>query len=84
MHICMQYTIRNIPASVDAALRRQAKRQGKTLNEVAVAAIAEGLGVSVEHSRRRSVRDILGACPRDEQLDASLEDQRQIDPDLWR
>jgi hypothetical protein len=84
MHTCMQYTIRNIPKVVDAALRRRAKRQGKTLNEVTVQAITEALGLVAESPRRRSVRDILGARPKDVELEAALDAQRQIDPELWR
>jgi plasmid stability protein len=80
----MQYTIRNIPKAVDAALRRRAKRQGRTLNEVAVQAMTEALGLVPESPRRRSVRDILGARPKDVELEAALDDQRQIDPVLWR
>jgi hypothetical protein len=33
-NICMQYTIRNVPGSVDTALRQSARQQGKSLNGV--------------------------------------------------
>ena len=36
----MQYTIRNIPDPLDAALRRSAREQGKSLNDVAIEALA--------------------------------------------
>jgi plasmid stability protein len=84
MQACMQYTIRNIPKAVDAALRRRAKRQGRTLNEVVVEAMTEALGLLPESPRRRSVRDILGALPKDPELEAVLREHRQIDPELWR
>lgn len=80
----MQYTLRNIPKALDAALRRRAKQQGKALNEVAIAAMAEGVGLPTAPARRRSVRDILGALGRDPELEAALADQRQVDPELWR
>jgi hypothetical protein len=76
----MRYTIRNIPKAVDAALRRRAKRQGRTLNEVVVEAMTEALGILTESPRRRSVRDILGARPKDPELEAALCEHRQIDP----
>jgi hypothetical protein len=44
----MQYTIRNIPKTVDVALWRRAKRQGRTLNEIAVEAMTEALGLLPE------------------------------------
>jgi len=84
MRMSMQYTLRRIPREVDAALRRRARRDGKTLNEVAVEVLAEGLGLVVEPKRRRSVRDILGAAPRDRELEAALESQRLVDPELWK
>ncbi len=41
-----QYTIRSIPPKVDAALRQQARKTGKSLNEVAIDALAKGAGVA--------------------------------------
>jgi hypothetical protein len=80
----MQYTLRGIPRQIDSALRRRAKRENKTLNQVALEAMAEGLGVQEESRKRRSVDDLLGSRKRDPDLEAALEDQRPIDPDLWR
>ena len=42
----MQYTIRNVPESLDAALRQSARQKGKSLNEVAVEALARGAGLT--------------------------------------
>ncbi len=80
----MQYTIRNVPKPVDAALRRRARLQRKPLNEVALEAMAEGLGVVEARVRRRSMRDVLGALPADPDLVAAIADQRRIDPELWK
>jgi hypothetical protein len=41
-----QYTIRSIPPKVDQALRSQAKKTGKSLNEIAIEALAKGAGVT--------------------------------------
>jgi hypothetical protein len=80
----MQYTIRKIPKEVDAALRRRARRARKTLNETAVEALSEGLDLNVESSRRRSVRDLLGARSKDPKLEQALASQRRIDSTLWK
>lgn len=80
----MQYTIRRIPKQIDAALRKRAQHDRKTLNDAAVDALAEGLGLTREPQQRRSVRDLLGARSKDPALSAALDDQRKIDPDLWR
>jgi plasmid stability protein len=61
--MCMQYTIRNVPHTLDAALRRAAREQGKSLNEVAIEALARGAGITGEPCRQRDLSDIeaLGA-----------------------
>jgi hypothetical protein len=40
-----QYTIRSVPPKLDEALRRRAYKSGKSLNQVAVEAMAQGVGV---------------------------------------
>ena len=42
----MQYTIRNVPVTLDEALRRAAREQDKSLNEVAIEALIRGAGVT--------------------------------------
>ena len=80
----MQYTLRRIPKQLDAALRKRAERERKTLNQVAVEAMAEGLGLEDTPAPKRSVRDIVGARGKDATLERALDDQRHIDPELWR
>jgi plasmid stability protein len=80
----MQYTIRKIPNSLDAALRRRALEQGKSLNEVAIEALARGAGVSGERSRQRDLRDIAGTWRNDRAIDRALEEQDRIDRELWK
>lgn len=80
----MQYTIRKVPNAVDAALRRRAQEQGKSLNEVAIEALVRGAGVSGERRRQRDVRDIAGTWANDRAFDRALADQDAIDPELWR
>jgi hypothetical protein len=43
-----QYTIRSVPPKVDQALRKHARKTGKSLNEVALEALAKGTGVTQE------------------------------------
>ena len=42
----MQYTIRNVPKALDATLRRSARKQGKSLNEVVIEALVRGAAVN--------------------------------------
>ncbi len=80
----MQYTIRNIPQDVDRALRRRAREEGKSLNEVAVDALRRALGLTEEPVSQRDLKDVRGTWVDDPEIDAALADQRRIDPDLWR
>jgi plasmid stability protein len=81
---CMQYTIRNIPPYLDEALRARAHEKGKSLNEVTVEALLAGLGLTGEHIKRRDLSDIAGSWVSDPGVEEALEDQRRIDPELWR
>jgi len=81
---CMQYTIRNVPDAVDEALRNTARQQGKSLNEVAIEALARGAGVSGERRRQRDLSDIAGTWREDPAFDHALADQDTIDEEMWR
>lgn len=80
----MQYTLRNVPPEVDRALRERAGRERRSLNEVAIEALARALGVDAEPLRRRDLGDVAGTWVEDEKVERALEEQRRVDPDLWR
>lgn len=42
----IQYTIRSIPTKLDFALRQKSKATGKSLNEIVIATLEKGAGVS--------------------------------------
>ena len=80
----MQYTVRNIPNSLDATLRQRAREQGKSLNEITIEALARGAGVSGERGRQRDLRDIAGTWRKDRAFERALAAQDTIDKELWR
>jgi hypothetical protein len=80
----MQYTIRRIPRSVDEALRRRARAESKSLNEVTLEALAEGLGLHGEPIARRDLSDIAGTWKRDAAIEAALAAQDEVDEALWK
>lgn len=80
----MQYTIRGIPAAVDEALRERARVDGKSLNEAAVDALAEGSGMTGRRRKRRDLADVANSWKADKAVDAALADQDRVDEDLWR
>ena len=79
----MQYTIRDVPPAVDAAIRRRARVTGTSLNRAANEALAEGAGVGIER-QRRDLGDIAGTWKPDRAIEAALAAQDQIDEALWR
>ena len=80
----MQYTVRGIPPAVDHALRARARAAGKSLNQAAVAALAEGAGVAGAPRRRRDLSDIAATWKADKGLESALAAQDHVDEDLWR
>ena len=80
----MQYTIRNVPDLLDEALRRTAREQGKSLNEVVIEALARGAGLGERRVRRRDLSDIAGTWRKDPAFESAIAAQDTIDAGLWR
>lgn len=80
----MQYTIRNVPAFLDRVLRRRARERGASLNEVALEALARGVGITDERARHRNLRDLSGIWNDDPQFDEAIRDHDAVDEALWR
>ncbi|MCI0416090.1 hypothetical protein L0222_25225 [bacterium] len=80
----MQYTIRGIPPALDEAIRERAKVEGKSLNEVAIDALAQGLGFNNGVIEHRDLSDIVGSWKKDTVIESALAEQDQIDESLWK
>jgi len=80
----MQYTIRNVPTPLDEALRRVARERGKSLNEIAIEALARGAGVATERGPQRDLGDIAGTWHKDAAFDSALAAQDTIDEEMWK
>ncbi|MBM4061764.1 MAG: hypothetical protein FJ265_11820 [Planctomycetes bacterium] len=80
----MQYTLRNVPKHLDRALRDLARRESKSLNEVAIAALLRALGIGGEPPAQRDRGDIASTWQEDPEMERVLQDQRRVDPEMWR
>ena len=83
-NMCMQYTIRRVPQNIDHALRRRAREQGKSLNEVMIEALARGSGLGELRVRQSDLGDIVGTWRDDPAFDAALAAQDAVDEELWK
>ncbi len=68
----MQYTIRNIPPAVDAALRRRARARGKSLNQIALEELSKAAG---EDRLFDDLDFLAGSWIADTETDEALADQ---------
>jgi plasmid stability protein len=80
----MQYSIRNVPDYLDAALRSAAREQGKSLNEVAIDALTRGAGISERRSRQRDLHDIAGSRQDDADFDGAIAAQDTVGDRMWK
>jgi hypothetical protein len=80
----MQYTIRGISPEIDAALRTRAMQKNKSLNETALEALAEGVGLTGAQRKRRDLSDIVSKQKMEKAVLNALAAQDTIDEDAWR
>lgn len=78
-----QYTIRGIPAPVDRALRARARREGRSLNDIALEALRASVEESVAPPVHHDLDDLIGSWQEDPDFDAAIEDQSAVDEALW-
>lgn len=78
-----QYTIRQVPRSVDRALRRIARERGKSLNAVLLDAVSQAAGVDAEPKLHRELDALIGSWVADAETDAALAEQRRLVPGDW-
>lgn len=78
-----QYTIRNVTSQVDERLRQRSRAEGKSLNEVALEALARGAGVAGEPVVYSDLDSVIGCWKDDPAFDAAIREQDVIDPKLW-
>lgn len=79
-----QYTIRNIPAPLDRALRDQALKSHKSLNAVALEALLAAAKMSEQPMVHHDLDFFFGSWSEDPAVDQALLDQRIIDKKLWK
>lgn len=80
----LQYTLRAIPKALDTALRRRAKQESKSLNTVAVEALARGLDLSPTPVEFTDLDNLIGSWNEDPAFDNAVADFSRVDPSDWK
>ena len=80
----MQYTVRGIPEALDRVIRQRARAEGRSMNDVAVEALADGLGIGRESVAVRDLSDIAGTWKREAAVETALKAQDTVDKALWK
>jgi hypothetical protein len=78
-----QYTIRNVPASVDRALRRKAAERKTSLNAVLLRALEAEAGVAAEPQEQHDLDAFFGSWIADAEVDKALAEQRHVARGDW-
>ena len=79
-----QYTIRGVPVEVDRKLRQQAKKEGKSLNEVALEVLKQAAGMENGKMVYTDLDFLIGTWEHDPAFDEVIADHERIDEELWR
>lgn len=77
-----QYTIRRVPAHLDEALRRKAKRRGQSLNQVLLDSLAESVGEDA--ARYHDLDELAGSWKTDKAFEEAMKVFDKVDPDDWK
>lgn len=79
-----QYTIRTVPPAIDRALRRRAKQEAKSLNAVAVEALARGLELDAAPVEHADLDSLIGSWQEDKAFDRAIADFERVDEAAWK
>jgi len=79
-----QMTLRNIPEKANRKLRDVARREGKSLNRVALEALERGLGIADEQVEYHDLDDLAGTWVEDPEFDRVIGEMDRGDPELWK
>lgn len=81
----LQYTIRNVSPRVDRALRKLARQQRKSLNQLVVDILERVIGATAgaEQVRYSDLDHLVGTWVADPEFDAVQMEQSKVDEELW-
>jgi plasmid stability protein len=79
-----QFTIRGVPERVGARIRQRAQEEGKSINAVAVEALARGIGLTEDEQVYADLDDLAGTWVADPGFDRVVAEMDIVDEELWK
>jgi hypothetical protein len=79
----MTYILKNVSDELDRAIQARAAAEHKSPEQAILDELEKGFGITTPQ-KRRDLSGIAGARTIDEKTRAAFEQQRQIDPELWK
>jgi hypothetical protein len=80
----IQYTIRNIPPSVDKVIRKRSKQTGQSFNQTVVDLLSLQTFGTTDPKPDTSFSWLYGQNTLDESFDKAIKDLSQVDKSLWQ
>ena len=79
-----QYTLRTVPDSIDLALRNRSRLESKSLNAVAIEALARGLELDSQPKNHTDLDSLVGSWQEDPEFDQAVADFQIVDEAAWK
>lgn len=84
--IMNQLILRQIPDDLNAVLRKTAKREGSSLNKLAIRLLKRAVGLQDSSKKKRDLSKLAGTWSKKE-ADEFIENTKafeKIDPEIWK
>jgi len=79
-----QMTIRRISERISKMLRETARKEAKSINQVALEALERGLGIADEQTEYHDLDDLSGTWIEDPEFDRVIAEIDAVDTELWK
>ena len=73
-----------MPAEVDASLRQRVRREARSLDAVAIDALARGLARDAVPAKRAYLDHLIGSWQDDPAFDRAVAEFERIDDESWK
>ena len=80
----IQYTVRSVPRNLDEQIRLKAAKESKSMNNVLLESLQNGLGLGDEKPMHHDLDAFYGRWQKDMGFDKAMKEFDLIDKELWK